>query len=141
LFQAKEKLMHAVKNSLVHGGITGTVIGAAMEVHSKLGPGFLESVYDESLAVELNLQKINLERQKKIPVFYKGRQVKEFYCDYLVEGKVVIEIKAVKELNEINRLQVINYLKAGGFEVGLLLNFGGKSLDYHRLVNTKDRNP
>ena len=133
--------MHAVKNSLVHGGVTGTVIGAAMEVHSTLGPGFLESVYDESLAVDLKLQKVNFERQKKIPVFYKGQQVKEFYCDYLVEGKVVVEIKAVKELNEIDRLQVINYLKAGGFEVGLLLNFGEKSLDYHRLVNTKDQHP
>lgn len=133
--------MYAVKNSLVHAGITGTIIGAAMELHSKLGSGFLESVYDESLAVELNLRKINFERQKKIPVFYKGQQVKEFYCDYLVEGKVVVEIKAVKELNEIDRLQVINYLKAGGFEVGLLLNFGQKSLDYHRLVNSKDQHP
>ena len=133
--------MHVAKNNLVHGDITGTVIGVAMEVHSKLGPGFLESVYDESLAVELRLQKVNFERQKKIPVFYKGQQVKEFYCDYLVEGKVVVEIKAVNKLNEINRLQLINYLKAGGFEVGLLLNFGEKSLDYQRLVNTKYQHP
>ncbi len=133
--------MCADENSLVHGGITRTVIGVAMEVHSKLGPGFLESVYDESLAVELRLQNVNFERQKKIPVFYKGQQVKEFYCDYLVEGKVVVEIKAVKKLNEINRLQVVNYLKAGAFEVGLLLNFGEKSLDYQRLVNTKYQNP
>ena len=133
--------MYVAKDSLVHSGITGTVIGAAMEVHSKLGPGFLESVYDESLAVELRLQKTNLERQKKIPVLYKGQQVKEFYCDYLIEGKVVVQLKAAKELNEIDRLRLINYLKAGGFEVGLLLNFGCKYLDYHRLVNTKDQNP
>ncbi|MCK4292867.1 MAG: GxxExxY protein [Planctomycetes bacterium] len=133
--------MYAVKNSLVHGGITGNVIGAAMEVHGRLGPGFLESVYDEALAVEFDLQKIGFERQKKIPVFYKDKQVKEFYCDYLIEGKVVVEIKAIKQITEIEKIQVINYLKAGGFEVGLLFNFGEKSLDYKRLVNSKNRNP
>jgi len=133
--------MYVVENSLVHGGITGTIIGAAMEIHSKLGPGFLESVYEEALAVELGLQKVSFERQKNIPVFYKGQQVKEFCCDYLVEGKVIVEIKAVKEITEINRLQVINYLKAGGFGVGLLLNFGEKSLDYQRLVNSKNQHP
>jgi len=131
--------MYVVENSLVHGGITGTIIGAAMEIHSKLGPGFLESVYDEALAVELGLRKVSFERQKNIPVFYKGQQVKEFCCDYLVVGKVIVEIKAVKEITEINRLQVINYLKAGGFGVGLLLNFGEKSLDYQRLVNSKNQ--
>ena len=130
--------MHAVKNSLVHGGITGKIIGAAMEVHSKLGHGFLESVYDEALAVEFDLQKISFEKQKEIPVFYKDRQVKQFYCDYLVEGKVVVEVKAIKEITEIEKIQVINYLKAGGFEVALLLNFGQKSLDYKRLVNSKN---
>jgi GxxExxY protein len=133
--------MYHIKNSLVHGDITGTIIGAAMEVHSRLGPGFLESVYDEALAVEFKLQKINFERQREIPVFYKGEQVKQFYCDYLVEGKVIVEIKAIKEITEIEKLQVINYLKAGNFEVGLLLNFGQKSLDYKRLVNSKEKNP
>lgn len=132
--------MYVVKNSLVHGGITGEIIGAAMEVHTKLGPGFVESVYDEALAVELGLKKLRFEHQKEIPVFYKERQVKQFYCDFLVEGKVVVEVTAIKELAEINRLQVINYLKAGGFEVGLLLNFGRKSLDYKRFINSKKEN-
>jgi len=129
------------EDGLVHGGLTGKIIGAAMEVHSKLGPGFLESVYEEALAYEFELQNISFERQKEIPVFYKDKQVKQFTCDFLVDSKVIIEIKAIKEITEIGKLQVINYLKAGSFEVGLLLNFGAKSLDYKRLVNTKNKNP
>jgi GxxExxY protein len=131
--------MYHIKNNLVHGGITGTIIGAAMEVHSRLGPGFLESVYEEALAYEFELQNIRFEKQKEIPVFYKDKPVKYFICDFLVESKVVVEIKAIKEITEIEKLQVINYLKAGTFEVGLLLNFGLKSLDYKRLINTKIR--
>jgi len=133
--------MVVTEDGLVHGGLTGQIIGAAMEVHRKLGPGFLESVYEEALTYEFELQNISFERQKEITVFYKNKQVKYFICDFLVDSKVVVEIKAVKEITEIEKLQVINYLKAGSFEVGLLLNFGHKSLDYKRLVNTKNKNP
>ena len=133
--------MAVTEDGLVHGGLTGKIIGAAMEVHRKLGPGFLESVYEEALAYEFELQNIGFERQKEIPVFYKDKQVKQFICDFLVDSKVIIEIKAIKEITEIGKLQVINNLKAGSFEVGLLLNFGVKSLDYKRLVNIKKRNP
>jgi len=130
--------MVVTEDGLVHGGLTGKIIGAAMEVHSKLGPGFLESVYEEALAYEFQLQNIGFEKQKEVPVFYKNRQVKQFICDFLVDSRVIVELKAITEITEIEKLQVINYLKAGGFQVGLLLNFGQKSLEYKRLVNTKN---
>lgn len=129
------------EDGLVHGGLTGQIIGAAMEVHSKLGPGFLESVYEGALAYEFELQKISFEIQKEIPVFYKNKQVKQFICDFVVDSRVIVELKAIKEITEIEKIQVINYLKAGGFQVGLLLNFGQKSLEYKRLVNTNQPNP
>ena len=133
-----------IPNQLVHGGLTGEIIGAAMEVHSYLGPGFLESVYEESLAYEFELRKISFERQKAFNVFYKGRAVKSFVTDFVVDNTVIVEVKAIKEITEIERIQVINYLKASGLEVGLLLNFGAKSLDYKRLIETNQcnlRNP
>jgi len=133
--------MVVTKDGLVHGALTSQIIGAAMEVHSKLGPAFLENVYEEALAYEFELQNINFEKQKEIPVFYKNKQVKQFICDFLVDSRVIVELKAIKEISEIEKLQVINYLKAGGFQVGLLLNFGQKSLEYRRLVNTQTRNP
>jgi len=132
--------MVATEDGLVHGSLTGRIIGAATEVHSKLGPGFLESVYERALAYEFELRKISFEIQKEIPVFYKNKQVKQFICDFVVDGRVIVELKAIKEITEIEKIQVINYLKAGGFQAGLLLNFGQKSLEYKRLVNTKNRN-
>ncbi|MHC4693101.1 MAG: GxxExxY protein [Planctomycetota bacterium] len=130
--------MVATEDGLVHKDLTGQIIGAAMEVHSKLGSGFLESVYEGALAYEFELRKIIFEQQKEIPVFYKNKQVKLFVCDFVVDGRVIVELKAIKEITEIEKIQVINYLKAGGFPVGLLLNFGRKSLEYKRLVYTKN---
>ena len=81
------------KNSYVASGLTREIIGAAMEVHSQLGPGFLESVYEEAFAVELELKGIKFQRQKELPVFYKGRNIKQFVCDFIVEDKVIVERK------------------------------------------------
>ena len=81
------------KNSYVASGLTREIIGAAMEVHSQLGPGFLESVYEEAFAVELELKGIKFQRQKELPVFYKGRNIKQFVCDLIVEDKVIVERK------------------------------------------------
>lgn len=125
------------KNSYVASGLTGEIIGAAMEVHSQLGPGFLESVYEEAFAIKLELKGIKFQRQKELPVFYKGRNIKQFVCDFIVEDKVIVELKAVKQIGEIEKLQVINYLKASGYEIGLLFNFGDKSLEWKRLINTR----
>jgi GxxExxY protein len=127
-----------IKNQYVASGLTGDIIGAAMEVHNQLGPGFLESVYDEALAVELTQRKIRFERQKELPVFYKQELIKKFVCDFLVDGRVIVEVKAIKALGEIDRMQLTSYLKASGVEIGLLLNFAEKSLDFKRVIFSKD---
>jgi GxxExxY protein len=122
------------EQDLVHSELTRAVIGAAMEVHSNLGPGFLESVYEAAMAIELNLIKVPYERQKSIPVMYKGEKAKDFFCDFLVGENVLVEIKALKVITGVEEAQVLNYLKATGLKVGLLINFGEQSLRYKRLV-------
>jgi len=116
--------------------LTEKIIGAAMEVHKTLRSGFLESVYEEAMAIELELQKIPFEKQKPIDVFYKGKVAKQFFCDFVVEGKVLVELKAIKKLSENEDAQVLNYLKATGFQLALLINFGAASLEFKRIINT-----
>jgi len=123
-----------VESDLMHCEITRGIIGAAMEVHRTLGCGFLESVYEEALAIEFNLRKVRHERQRNINVIYKGLLAKQFVCDFLVEEKVLVELKALKAITGVEEAQVLNYLRATGLEVGLLINFGEKSLKYKRLV-------
>ena len=118
-----------------HKELTRKIIGAAMEVHNTLGCGFLESVYEGALAVEFRLQEIEFERQKSLDVFYKGAKVKQFVCDFLVAGNVLVELKAIKELTAMETGQVLNYLKSTDLKLGLLLNFGAGSLQYKRVIN------
>lgn len=99
------------------------VIGAGIEVHRHLGPGFLESIYEEALIIELALRGIPFERQKPVPVSYKERNVGEGRVDLLVAKELVVELKAVEALAPIHKAQVISYLKAMGLHLGLLINF------------------
>lgn len=122
---------------MLYKQITEKILNASFEVHKALGPGFLESVYEEALAVEFELQGILFERQKQLDVRYKNRTVKSFFVDYLVDGSVIVELKAIRTYTENEVAQVLNYLKAGGMGVGLLLNFGSSSLQWKRLINTK----
>lgn len=104
--------------------ITQKIIGAALEIHRNLGPGLFESVYEECLCYELELQNINFERQKYIPVFYKEKTLATgFRADVLVENKIVVELKSVEGLLPIHEVQVLNYLKLSQLQVGLLINF------------------
>ena len=103
--------------------VAHAVIGAAIEVHRELGPGFLESIYGEALAVELALRKIPFLRQPTIGVRYKGVAVGEGRPDLIVGGLLIVELKAVEAVHPIHRAQVISYLKASGLTLGLLLNF------------------
>ena len=123
-----------MKSKLLYERLTYKIIGAAMEVHKTLGPGFLEAVYEEALAHEFDLRDIHYERQKEIRVKYKEITAKCYTADFLVEEKVVVEIKAIKQLTEIEEAQLQNYLKASDVRVGLLINFGEKSLEYRRII-------
>jgi len=104
--------------------LTEKIIGAAIEVHRVLGPGLLESIYEEALVVELQLRGIACKRQVEVDVNYKGHIIKGQRLDLVVEGQVVVEIKSVSKLPEVAMAQVLSYLKATGLKRGLLLNFG-----------------
>ncbi|MFA5554373.1 MAG: GxxExxY protein [Phycisphaerae bacterium] len=127
------------ETDLLHSELTREIIGAAMEVHKTFGCGFLESVYEEALAIEFNLRKISYERQKGINIEYKGFLAKQFICDFLVGQKVLVELKAIKAITGVEEAQLLNYLKATGIEIGLLINFGEQSLRYKRLVLQKQK--
>jgi GxxExxY protein len=99
------------------------VIGSAIEVHRMLGPGYLESIYEEALSVALKLQSISFERQKIIGLRYKGHPVGEGRLDFLIDGCLIVELKAVESFSSIHKAQVISYLKATRLTLGLLLNF------------------
>ena len=115
-----------IKTDYKHTEITEKIIGAVFNVYNTLGFGFIEKVYENALLIELKKKNLELELQKPIEVFYKGEVVGEYVADLIVEGKVIVEIKAVKKLNEIHKVQLINYLKATEIEIGLLINFGRK---------------
>ena len=111
------------------------IIGVAMEVHKELGPGFLEAVYQEAFEMELQRQDIPYEREKLLNVFYKGKKLKKHYsADFVCYDKIVVELKALGELSSDHEAQVLNYLKTSKLKLGLLLNFGTKSLQYKRLI-------
>ncbi|MBI5657811.1 MAG: GxxExxY protein [Geobacter sp.] len=121
-------------NSLIADEITSRIIGAIYEVHSILGPGFLETVYQKALVKELRLRGVVLEEQKELRVLYKGEDVGLYFPDILVEGEVIVELKAVDVLKPVHQAQLLNYLKATGIRVGLLVNFGTSRAEFKRLV-------
>ncbi len=113
------------------------IIGAAMEVHNQLGNGFLESVYQESLEIEMNEREIPYKAQSPIEIYYKLKTLdKKFFADFFCFEDIIVEIKAVSQLLPEHEAQLINYLKATNVQLGLLINFGESSLKYKRLLNT-----
>ena len=116
------------------------IIGAAMEVHSVLGPGFLESIYQAALEKELTLRGIPFDHQVELPVSYKGDLVGVYKADLIVDGKVIIEIKGISKLNASHQAQALHYLAATGLELAILINFGAGSLDYRRVVRSQNKN-
>lgn len=114
---------------------TYSIIGAAMNVHSTLGAGFLESVYQEALEIEFQLCGIPYVREKLLPIHYRTSQLKTFFkADFLCYGSVIVELKAIQNISGCEEAQVINYLKASSLNKAILLNFGSKSLQHKRLV-------
>ena len=117
---------------------TYDLIGAAMEVHRELGCGFLEAVYQEAYAIELINRGIPSRREVDLPVFFKGRKLNTFYrADFICYDSIIVELKALSKLGNVEEAQIINYLKSTGFTIGLMLNFGVASLEYRRFALTK----
>ncbi len=119
---------------MLYKQLTFAVIGAAMEVHTTLGPGFLEAVYQTALERELTLRCIPFERKVKLPVNYKDVVVGIYEADLVIDGKFVVEIKAVSRLNASHDAQAMHYLTATGLRLALLLNFGIGSLEHRRII-------
>ena len=116
-----------------HAELTERIIGAAHAVHNTLGCGFLEKVYENALRIELEEDGLGAQQQVPMDVSYRGRIVGEYVADMVVEGKVIVETKAVSELGKEHEVQLVNYLKATGIEVGLLINFG-RSVEVRRRI-------
>ena len=117
---------------------TYAIIGAAIEVHKQLGCGFLEAIYQEALSIESAKRLVPFRREVRLPVHYKGQLLSTTYCaDFICFDSVVTELKALAHMSGTEEAQLINYLKATGNEVGLLLNFGGRSLQHRRFVLSK----
>jgi GxxExxY protein len=121
-------------NEFLHGEITREIIGAAFEVWKVLGYGFLEKVYENALVEELSRRGVPAQQQVEVEVHYKGVKVGRYVPDVFVAEKVIVEIKADKDYNPANEAQLLNYLKATGIRVGLLLNFGEKKCQFKRLI-------
>jgi GxxExxY protein len=111
------------------------IVGACMAVHRELGHGFLEPVYQEALAIELTRSSIPFEREKELSIIYKGVELKSYYkADFICYDQIILELKALDALSNDHVSQLMNYLKATGLKVGLLVNFGAPSLQYKRYV-------
>jgi len=121
--------------------ITDAIIAAAIAVHRELGPGFIESVYEQALAVEFALQGIAFVRQKSIPLFYRDHQIGEHRLDFLVEDKIVVELKAIDSLENVHFAMVRSYLKATGLSDGLILNFSSMPLTVKRVQRERTFEP
>jgi GxxExxY protein len=119
--------------TLEHEELTGRIIGAAIEVHRNLGPGFIEAIYENALTLELRSRRISLQRQLTVPVLYRDVEVGLHKLDLLVEGLIVVELKAVKELNDTHFAIVRSYLRAVGLDHGLILNFAKPTLEIKRV--------
>jgi GxxExxY protein len=117
--------------------ITHKIIGAAMQVHSTLGNGFQEVIYQRALAIELAFVGLTFEREKEMPIFYREQQIGTRRVDFFVENSVMVELKAIEKIIDANKAQAINYLEVYNIADGLLINFGGLSLDFKRLYNKR----
>ena len=112
------------------------IVQAAYEVFNALGPGFLEKIYEGGMQEELLLREHKIERQKQVPVYFKGKKIGNHILDLIVDGRVILELKAVSEIAPIHKQQALSYLKATGLELALIINFGAKRLQVSRVVYT-----
>jgi GxxExxY protein len=124
-------------DQLKHDEITRRIIGCAMKVHAVLGNGFQEVIYQRALELEMAFESLVFEREKEMPIYYRDEGIGTRRVDFFVEGLIMVELKAIIELEPVHLAQGINYLEAYNMEIGLLINFGSKSLMFKRLLNKK----
>ena len=120
-----------------YADLTGKIIGCAMKVHNTLGNGFQEVIYQRCLALEMEKQGLQFQREMEMPIYYGGVEVGQRRVDFLVEGKIMVELKAITELEKVHIAQALNYLEAFYLEIGLLINFGGTRLTFRRLIKER----
>lgn len=135
--QSTESKKSVVQTTYKYSDLTGQIIGCSMEVHKILGNGFQEVIYQRALEKEMALQGLSFAREFEMPIFYKEEQIGTRRVDFLVEEVVSVELKALVKLEDVHLAQAINYLEAYNLEIGLLINFGAKSLEFKRLINPK----
>ena len=126
-----------IKEEYKYSELTGRIIKCAMTVHSILGNGFQEVIYQRALEIEMSLAGIEFKREFEMPIFYRGEHIGTRRVDFLVEGAVSVELKALTQIEDVHYAQAINYLEAYNLEIGLLINFGERSLIFKRLTNKK----
>ena len=131
----QNKKQNTGRSGIVHKDLCYKFVQACYEVHNILGPGYSEKIYEEAMERELTGQGVTIDRQRIVAVVYKGEKVGEYRLDSVADEKVLLEFKAVLELNSIFESQVLSYLKASGLKLGLLINFGGKKVEVKRIVN------
>ena len=128
-----------VKEEYPLSELTGKIIGCAMEVHRVLGNGFQERIYQRALAIEMKLQGLNFIREMEMDIYYKDNLIGTRRVDFFVEEQIMVELKAVKHLDDADLAQAINYLEAYKMKIGLLINFGDISLRFHRVMKPKKK--
>ena len=126
-----------IKEEYKYSALTSKIIGCAIEVHKFLGNGFQEVIYQRALEEEFILQDVAFVREQEISIFYKGKLVGTRRVDFLVSQVICVELKSLIQLEAVHLAQAINYLEAYNLEVGLLINFGARKLEFRRVVNTK----
>jgi len=117
--------------------LTHKIIGCAMKVHSTLGNGFQEVIYQRALEIEFQKQNLNYSREMEMPIYYEDNEIGTRRVDFFVENLIMVELKAIIKLEDVHIAQAINYCEAYNLPIGLLINFGAKSLDFHRVYNLK----
>ena len=128
-----------IKEEYKYSAVTEKIIGCCMRVHSALGNGFQEVIYQRALQIEMDDSGLSFSREQEMPVYYKNQHIGTRRVDFLVEGVVSVELKAITQLEDVHFAQAINYLEAYNLEIGLLINFGETSLNFKRLTNKKFR--
>ena len=120
-----------------YGKLTHKIIGAAMKVHSNLGNGFQEVIYQRALIIEMKKHGLKFEREKVMPIYYDGHKIGSRRADFFIEDKILLELKAMTKLEKVHLVQAINYCEVYGMPLGLIINFGAESLEYKRVYNQK----